>query len=518
MSKVTAALQFHSQSSTKRAIRSLIQSPSIEKVIVLYDEKVDAPWSKCEWMGAPSLASGKALHKLIEKTNTDFLLIITHSHTIHLHPVALERFIDAAEATDAGMVYSDYCEKNNGDIKEHSLNDYQFGSIREGFDFGNVMLFSLPSVKRALRKYGAIRNITHAGLYDLRLKVSIDYRHFHIQEFLYTKVDLKTAISKVSGLRERHFDYVDPGNKAIQKEMEEVATEYLKNIGAYLEPCFKKIPGSIHTYPVEASVVIPVRNRAQTIAHAVQSALSQETDFVFNVIVVDNHSTDGTTALLADMAKHNPAVNHIIPSRFDLSIGGCWNEAISSDLCGRYAVQLDSDDLYSGPETLQKIINMFRNGEYAMVIGSYTIVNEQLEEIPPGLIDHREWTDDNGRNNALRINGLGAPRAFDTGLLRKIRFRNVGYGEDYAVALRISREYRIGRIYESLYLCRRWAGNTDAALSIEKSNRNDAYKDKIRTIEIRARQKINKIKKIGSSPKKMLSSPGVKGPRGRGLE
>jgi hypothetical protein len=211
-------------------------------------------------------------------------------------------------------------------------------------------------------------------------------------------------------------------------------------------------------------------------------------------------------------------VNHIIPSRFDLSIGGCWNEAISSDLCGRYAVQLDSDDLYSGPETLQKIINMFRNGEYAMVIGSYTIVNEQLEEIPPGLIDHREWTDDNGRNNALRINGLGAPRAFDTGLLRKIRFRNVGYGEDYAVALRISREYRIGRIYESLYLCRRWAGNTDAALSIEKSNRNDAYKDKIRTIEIRARQKINKIKKIGSSPKKMLSSPGVKGPWGRGFE
>jgi len=473
----------------------LTQSPSIEKVIVLYDEKVRTPWPKCEGMGASSLTSGKALHKLIEKTNTDFLLIITQSHKIHIPPGTLERLIDLAEATDAGMVYSDYFEKNNGDLKEHSLNDYQFGSIRDGFDFGNVMLFSLPAVKRALRKYGAIRDVKHAGLYDLRLKVSIDYRPFHIQEFLYTKVDSKTTMGKGSGLRERHFDYVDPGNKAIQKEMEEVATEYLKNIGAYLEPRFTKIPVSMYKYPVEASVVIPVRNRVRTIAHAVHCALSQETDFTFNIIVVDNHSTDGTTALLADMAKHNPPVKHIIPSRFDLSIGGCWNEAIFSDMCGRYAVQLDSDDLYSSPETLQKIITMFHNGEYAMVIGSYTIVNELLEEIPPGLIDHREWTDDNGRNNALRINGLGAPRAFDTGLIRKNRFPNVGYGEDYAVALRISRQYRIGRIYESLYLCRRWAGNTDASLSFEKSNRNDAYKDKIRSIEIRARQKTNKIKK-----------------------
>jgi hypothetical protein len=497
MSTVTAALQFHSPSSSKRIIHSLIQSPSIEKVIVLFDEKeVDTLWPKCEGIRASSLATGTALQKIIEKTDTDFLLIITHSHTIHIPPGTLERFVDVAETTDAGMVYADYCEKTHGDIKEHPLNDYQFGSVRDGFDFGNIMLFSLPAVKQALRKYGAIRDVTHAGFYDLRLKVAIDRRLFHIQEFLSTKVLSENDIDKDGGLRERHFEYVDPGNTLIQKEMEEVATAYLKNIGAYLEPRFKKIPVSMHTYPVEASVVIPVRNRAHTITHAVRSAVSQKTDFAYNVIVVDNHSTDGTTALLADMAKSNPSVKHIIPLRLDLSIGGCWNEAIFSDMCGRYAVQLDSDDLYSGPKTLQKIITMFRTGEYAMVIGSYTLVNELLEEIRPGLIDHREWTDDNGRNNALRINGLGAPRAFDTGVLRKVRFPNVGYGEDYAVALRISRDYRIGRIYENLYLCCRWAGNTDAALPIEKSNRNDAYKDKIRTREIKARQKLNKIKKI----------------------
>jgi hypothetical protein len=496
MITMTAALQYHSQSSAKKIIHSLIQAPPIIKVVVLCDEKVDLPWAKCEGIGASSLVSGKALEKIIEKCDTDFLLIITHSHAIHISPGAIERFIDVARATDAGMVYSDYCEKIHGDLREHPLNDYQFGSVRDGFDFGDIILFSLPAVKQALNQYGAIRDVTHAGLYDLRLKVAIDHRLFHIQEFLYTKVHSENVIEKGGGLRERHFEYVDPVNKAIEKEMEEVATEYLKSIGAYLEPRFKKIPVSMYTYPVEASVVIPVRNRAHTITHAVRSAVSQETDFAYNVIVVDNHSTDGTTSLLADIAQHNPAVKHIIPSRFDLSIGGCWNEAILSDMCGRYAVQLDSDDLYSGPDTLQKIITMLRTGEYAMVIGSYTIVNELLEEIPPSLIDHREWTDDNGRNNALRINGLGAPRAFDTGLLRKVRFPNVGYGEDYAVALRISREYRIGRIYENLYLCRRWAGNTDAALPIEKSNRNDAYKDKIRTLEIRARQKLNKVKKI----------------------
>jgi glycosyltransferase involved in cell wall biosynthesis len=272
--------------------------------------------------------------------------------------------------------------------------------------------------------------------------------------------------------------------------MELVATEHLRNIGAFLEPRFKNIPQFQYNFPVEASVIIPVRNRVGTITDAVNSALTQETNFLFNVIVVDNHSNDGTTHTLAELARQNPALKHIIPSRFDLTIGGCWNEAVFSEFCGRYAVQLDSDDVYESPGTLQKVIDVFRSGDFAMVIGSYTLVNESLQEIPPGIIDHREWTDDNGHNNALRVNGLGAPRAFDTALLRKIGFLNVGYGEDYAMALRLSREYRIGRIYESLYLCRRWEDNTDAQISIEKINRYDAFKDKIRTIEIMARQKL----------------------------
>jgi glycosyltransferase involved in cell wall biosynthesis len=274
--------------------------------------------------------------------------------------------------------------------------------------------------------------------------------------------------------------------------MEIVFTDYLKKIGAYLPPNFREVEQTSKPFPVEASVVIPVRNRKETIAKAVKSALSQETDFPFNIIVVDNHSTDGTTAILSDLSRQFSNLKHIVPMRTDLGIGGCWNEALHTKACGRYAVQLDSDDLYSNSHTLQKMVNMLRQGNYAMVIGSYTLVDSSLNEIPPGLIDHCEWTDENGHNNALRINGLGAPRAFNTNLMRKIGFLNVSYGEDYAAAMRICREYRIGRIYESLYLCRRWSGNSDADLSVEETNRNNAFKDKIRTTEILARQKMNK--------------------------
>jgi len=288
------------------------------------------------------------------------------------------------------------------------------------------------------------------------------------------------------------FAYVDPRNKAAQKEMEIVFTNYLRKIGAYLPPRhFKEVEKTPRFFPVEASVVIPVRNRKGTITEAVKSALSQRTDLPFNVIVVDNYSTDGTTVILSSLARKHPRLKHVVPKRTDLGIGGCWNEALRHKACGRYAVQLDSDDLYGSPHTLQKMVDMLRHGKYAMVIAAYTLVNRKLKEIPPGLINHREWTDENGHNNALRINGLGAPRAFDTGLMRRIKFLNVSYGEDYAAALRICREYRIGRIYESLYLCRRWSGNTDAALGIEERNRNDAFKDKIRTAEILARQKMN---------------------------
>jgi GT2 family glycosyltransferase len=388
------------------------------------------------------------------------------------------------------MVYSDYLEKEQGNLVEHPVNDYQLGSIRDEFDFGYLMLFSIPAIRRALGKYGPIPAVVHAGLYDLRLKVSVDHSVFHIQEFLYTMQEPDDNTEKVRSQHEDQFNYVSPRNQAVQKEMELVATEHLRNIGAFLEPRFKHVPQSEYNYPVEASVIIPVLNRVRTITDAVRSALTQETDFPYNVIVVDNHSTDGTSPILSALAGRSPAVKHIIPSRYDLTIGGCWNEAVFSDVCGRYAVQLDSDDLYEGPGTLQKLIDVMRSGDFAMVIGSYTLVNESLQTIPPGIIDHREWTDDNGRNNALRVNGLGAPRAFYTALLRKIGFLNVGYGEDYAMALRLSRDYRIGRIYESLYLCRRWAGNTDARISIEMRNRHDAFKDKIRTVEIMARRKL----------------------------
>lgn len=494
MGKVTAVLSFLSQSDLEGTIQPLIQSPLIEKVIVLHEGIVKSPWPKCEGVSAESLTAGEILNNLIENSRTDFLLIINQAQKIQIPPGTLQRFIDVAEATDAGMIYCDYLENINGILTEHPLNSYQSGSIRDGFDFGYLVLFSIPVVERVLKKYGPIPDVKYAGLYDLRLKVAIDHQLFHIREFLYTKVVSANETGNNVSSDESLFDYVDHRNKAEQKEMEEVATQYLQNIDAYLAPHFQKVPVSGYRFPVEASVVIPVRNRVKTITDAVQSALSQQTDFMFNVIVVDNHSTDGTTSILADMAGQYPTVKHIIPSRLDLSIGGCWNKAVISEFCGRYAVQLDSDDLYSSPETLQKIITMFRNGDFAMVIGAYTLVDKSLEKIPPGLIDHREWTDDNGRNNALRINGLGAPRAFDTGLLRKIGFPNVGYGEDYAVALRLSREFRIGRIYESLYLCRRWEGNTDTALSVDKSNRNDAYKDSLRTIEIMARQKLVRSK------------------------
>jgi len=490
MNTVTAVLSYSPQPCFEKILQSLIQSPCVSKVIIFHDAPLKSRWQKCDCMHAASLTSGNALNTLIKKVKTHFLLIFHQAQNIEIAPGALERFIDVAESTGAGMVYSDCLEEKNGEWREHPLNDYQPGSIRDEFDFGNVSLYSIPAIHRSLKKFGEIPDVHFAGLYDLRLKLSIDHHLFHIQEFLTTKSELVDTSGQKDPLCENLFNYVDPRNQSVQQEMEAVAIQHLKNIGAYLKPHFKNVPYSLHEFPVDASVVIPVRNRVKTIMDAVQSAVSQETNFPFNVIVVDNHSTDGTTSVLAETADRNPAVKHIIPVRRDLNIGGCWNEAVFSKWCGRYAVQLDSDDLYSSPHTLQKIIDMFRMGNFAMVIGSYTLVNESLEELPPGLIDHREWTDNNGRNNALRINGLGAPRAFNTNLLRKFGFLNVGYGEDYAIALRLSREYRIGRIYESLYLCRRWTGNTDAALTIEKINRNNAFKDKIRTIEIMARQKL----------------------------
>jgi len=434
------------------------------------------------------LTSNETLNRIIAEVKTDYFLLLLFDNIASFEPHVLGRMLEAAKTHRAGIVYSDYYDEGKGGKKPHPLIDYQLGSVRDDFDFGAIMLYSTEAVKKVLEKYGEIKPVKFAGLYDLRLKVSIDNPIYHISDPLYSIFE---NIDDSKG--ERHFAYVDPKNAEVQREMELVFTDYLKKIGAYIPPerLQKAVKNTGH-FPVEVSIIIPVKNRVNTIADAIQSAMSQKTDFTYNIIVVDNHSTDGTTDLLIDLAVKNNSLIHLIPDRRDLGIGGCWNEAIYSKACGRYAIQLDSDDLYSSPSTLQKIVDMLRKGSYAMVIGSYTIVDFNLNPIPPGLIDHREWTDDNGHNNALRINGLGAPRAFNTTVIRQIGFPNVSYGEDYAIALRICREYRIGRIFESIYLCRRWEGNTDANLPLEKINAHNAFKDSIRSEEIIERQKINK--------------------------
>jgi GT2 family glycosyltransferase len=475
-------------------LEELLRNPLIRKVIVL-DAGGGSPLPpRCEALAVSDPSSGPTWNALLAKVATRYLFHVS-SRDVRPDPRAPERLVETAEATGAGMVYADYAEIRGGNILEHPVNDYQTGSIRDGFDFGPVMLISTAAARRALRKYGTIPPCRWAGWYDLRLKLSTDRALFHLPERLSVVAEAAAAGADGTGKTVGgQFAYVDPGNRVFQEEMEVAATAHLRRIGAWLAPVFRDVLPSRDPFPVEASVVIPVRNRARTVADAVNSALAQRTDLSFNVIVVDNHSTDGTTAILADLAGRHPELKHIVPIRKDLSIGGCWNEAIFSEACGRYAVQLDSDDLYRGDDVLRRLIDLLRRGNCALVVGAYTLVDDNLREIPPGLIDHREWTDVNGRNNALRINGLGAPRAFNTTILRRSGFPNIGYGEDYAVALRLSREYRIGRIYDSLYLCRRWEGNTDAALSIEQANRHDAYKDRLRTIEIRARRKQNRVR------------------------
>ena len=482
----------------EKVLFSLTKSDLVERILIIRQEPLRLEISKCRIIVGRPLQAHETLSQMVAETRTKYLLLLPESQLISIGPGTLERLLEEAESSQAGIVYSDYYDEGPQGKTLHPLCDYQLGSVRDDFDFGAMILFSVTAIREALNKYEAIHDGRFSGLYDLRLKVSIDHPIRHLQEALYSVVKktgtpqaLPDGREEVSQ-QEKIFAYMDPRNEAAQSEMEAVFTDYLKKIGAYLPPDrLREAEQAPDSFPVEASVIIPVLNRKETIAHAVRSALSQETDFPFNVIVVDNHSADGTTALLSELGRQHASMKHILPERNDLGIGGCWNEAIHNPVCGRYAVQLDSDDLYSNHYTLQKMVNMVRQSNYAMVVGSYTVVDSGLREVPPGLIDHQEWTDENGHNNALRINGLGAPRAFNTSLMRSIGFLNVSYGEDYAAALRISREYRIGRIYESLYLCRRWSGNTDAALSVEETNRNNAFKDKIRSEEILARQKMN---------------------------
>lgn len=442
-----------------------------------------------------SLRATGTLRSIAEAVSEKFLLLYTKDQPLDMGMFALDRILAIAEDTKADMLYADHYQlvntEDSGPVrKKHPLIDCQKGALRDDFDFGSILVFRSSAFRRAVK--AMTEDYSWGALYDLRLRMK---KIVHVNEYLYTEIETD---NRKSG--EKQFDYVDPRNRDVQIEMEKICTEHLKRIGAYLEPVFKEPDaealgvvrgedGLPEGCPVTASVVIPVYNRVRTVKDAVESALAQKCDFTFNVIVVDNHSTDGTTELLEEIAAKNSRLVHIVPAKYDLGIGGCWNLAVHSGHCGEYAVQLDSDDVYSGPDTLSKIVTAFREQKCAMVVGTYQMTDFNMNPIPPGIIDHKEWTETNGRNNALRINGLGAPRAFWTPLLRRINLPNTSYGEDYALGLRISREYRIGRIYDVLYCCRRWEGNSDAALDIEKVNANNLYKDRIRTWELEARMK-----------------------------
>jgi hypothetical protein len=432
-----------------------------------------------------SLYSSKTIELFSSKASADYIMLIM-AEGIILSRFFTERFLSVADSTNAGLLYSDYYELKGEEKFPCPVIEYQAGSIRDDFNFGKVILLRREAVKKSL--YEKSGNYNYAGFYDLRLSLSGSYPVLRIPEYLYS---VEQGVDNQSG--ESHFDYVNPRNREVQIEMEIAATEHLKKIGAYLKPEFKEADINSEQFEYEASVIIPVKNRVKTIGDAIESVLGQQTDFKFNLVIADNYSTDGTSDIIKQYTAKDERVIHIIPESNDLGIGGCWNEAVHHEKCGRFAVQLDSDDMYQGPDTLSKIISVFRKEKCVMVIGSYKLTDFNLNDIPPGIIDHKEWTWDNGRNNALRINGLGAPRAYYTPVLREIKIPNVSYGEDYAVGLAISRDYKIGRIFEPIYVCRRWEGNSDASLPVVKQNENNFYKDKLRTFEILARQKKNQI-------------------------
>ncbi len=428
--------------------------------------------------------STKELINIANTATTEWLFLQTEAGEVEFLPQAEKRFIDIAEATGAAMVYSDYYQITEDGKNPITTIEYQRGSLRDDFNFGAVILLNTGILKKITTH--TPEDYEFAGLYDIRLKISETSSIFRIAEPLY----LLTPVSATEA-ESRHFAYIDKKNRNVQIDMEKACTAHLKCIGALLTGNPKSVNLESENFDCEASIIIPVRNRQKTIADAIHSALGQQTNFKFNVLVVDNFSTDDTGNIIDRIAHTYSNVIKITPDNDNLGIGGCWQLAINHSLCGKFAVQLDSDDIYQSPHTLQRIVDEFYRQRCAMLIGSYTITDFELNPIPPYLIDHAEWTDDNGRNNALRINGLGAPRAFLTPIIREIGFPNVSYGEDYAVGLRISREWKIGRIYDSVYLCRRWENNSDTGISLETLNRYNFYKDKIRTIELLRRIKQN---------------------------
>ena len=464
----------------KATIDGLRESALVNNIYLLATDAAATAVEGCTMVHIDALNSSDTMLKIAEAAKAPYTLLYTKYNNLVMGYFALDRFVRLAGDSKAGMMYADSYTVIEGKKSNAPVIDYQEGSLRDDFNFGSVLFFNTEVLKKAAA--GIDVHYTAAGLYDLRLRLSRIAPIVHINEYLYSDV---TVDNRKSG--EKIFDYVDPKNRGVQIEMEKACTAHLKAVGGYLEPKFDEIDFNKGNFEYEASVIIPVRNRIRTIRDAIRSVLSQKTDFPFNLIVIDNHSTDGTTEAI-DEFKDDPRLVHIVPQRDDLGIGGCWNAGVQHPKCGKFAVQLDSYDVYSDENTLAKMVAAFYEQKCAMVVGTYMLTDIDKNPIPPGVIDHKEWTPENGRNNALRINGLGAPRAFYTPVLREIHVPNTSYGEDYALGLAFSRHFQIGRVYDVVYLCRRWEDNSDAALDIVKMNNNNLYKDRIRTWELQARR------------------------------
>lgn len=483
---INAFLPFADAAAVRPTVEALKQSELVTKIFLMStDPKAEATLG-CDILHIDTLNSSATIKKIAEAAEAEYILLYTKYDTLVPGYFALDRLARLAADSRAGMLYADSYTVVDGVKSNAPVIDYQFGSLRDDFNFGSLLFFNATDFKKAAA--GISADYKAAGLYDLRLRLSRIAPIVHVNEYLYTDI---AAPKKESG--EAIFSYVDPKNRGVQIEMEQACTDHLKAIGGYLEPKFDSIEFNRGDFEYEASVIIPVRNRVRTIRDAIRSVLMQKTDFPFNLIIIDNHSTDGTSEAI-DEFKDDPRVIHIIPERDDLGIGGCWNAGVQHPKCGKFAVQLDSDDVYSDENTLAKMVKAFYDQNCAMVVGTYMLTDIDMNMIPPGVIDHKEWTPENGRNNALRINGLGAPRAFYTPMLREIHVPNTSYGEDYALGLAFSRHNQIGRVYDVVYFCRRWEDNSDHALDIVKTNNNNLYKDRIRTWELQARCAMNKEK------------------------
>lgn len=486
MNTINCFIPFLDEAQVADTISGLKTCGLVSNIYLLAGNDARGEVEGCEKIRIGGLNSSETMRKIAAHADCGYVMLYTKHNTLEFGLFAMERMVRVAEDTSAGMVYADHYNVVGGIRTNAPVIDYQRGSLRDDFDFGSVLMFNAAAFKRAVADME--KEYHFAGLYDVRLRVSREAELVHVNEYLYSDVELDT---RKSG--EKIFDYVDPKNRGVQIEMEAVCTDHLKAVGAYLEPHFKQIEFNVGDFEYEASVIIPVRNRIRTIRDAIKSALAQKTDFKYNLIVIDNHSTDGTTEAIDEFVEDERVI-HIVPDRRDLGIGGCWNMGVFHPKCGKFAIQLDSDDMYKDENTLMTMVRAFYEQNCAMVVGTYMMTDFNMDMIAPGIIDHKEWTPGNGRNNALRINGLGAPRAFYTPVLRKIKVPNTSYGEDYALGLNFSREYQIGRVYDVVYLCRRWDDNSDASLDAVKMNAHNLYKDRIRTWELEARIAFNKKK------------------------